>query len=356
MKSTILRPEIKPKITTSFAIKNRTSSTAAQVDEVSSIVPHAEIIPDDDDFPAPINANELNWCDRQEIEENLEFFDDNIQANLRNALEKATFFDGELNQRYIDAVLPLVASNNVKASKVLLCGYKKGGQKLPCGNWTLCAKCANDRAVNAWTRFKNTYLKTSFYHITLGYDGGIHLSETGAMDARNYWKANEETIQKLLSDSSIDGAYIAHEMKVISFFPLQFNPHSHVIVSADRFPEHLVEQMRGLLVNRDEVKLIPSIVTKLIDEKSYHEKCFKYLTKPIDFVAAYKTGWNAQCRDSRKKAPELNRQLREFFDNQAIAFSGVKRVAYLGNLQPQSKSYIGNRLKKPKKAKKRRAK
>jgi hypothetical protein len=96
-----------------------------------------------------------------------------------------------------------------------------------------------------------------------------------------------------------------------------------------------------MIAGAEGVYLKPSIEVKLIDSATYHDKCIRYLTKAIELQAPYLSAWRQHCSSDRKRAPELNLEMRIFLDAQAAAFGGMDKVVRLGNLMPQRKEFIG---------------
>lgn len=309
-------------------------------------------------IPDPFNGSpevvsRLNLCDRNEVKEAIEYFPLKTRSLLKNAIEKEQFADNKIDKAYMTALYPMIASGAQKAENVLLCGSKRYDHKIPCDKWSICHRCASVRGLKASITFAHTYTEGKFYHVTLGYDGHIPMNETNATDPQDYWLANEAAVRMLLEEDRITGAYMAHELAIGEMLPLKVNPHSHVIITADAFSDELVATMVEKIRLNDEVKLKPVIKVIPIDSESYHSKCIRYLTKPISFVEKYQAAWDKYCSEDREKAPQLNRQLRNFFDHQFAAFNCFSRVKYFGILRSQHPKFIGAKREPKKKSIKR---
>lgn len=265
------------------------------------------------------------------------------QMHLLNLAEnkRTDYPQGFDKGNYFENLPPIIASGYVHAKKITCCERKHMGRKIPCDQWQLCSKCAYIRGVRATEMYDGTFAKTPLYHVTLSFDGGIPFGPTNSVAAQNYWNANQNGIKDLLAKDLIEGAYLSHELKIRKFLPLGVNPHTHVIVAASRFPDEMKNELSDFIAAQEGVDLKPSIVVKLIDCKSYHDRCFRYLTKAIDLQGPYLTAWRKHCAKDRKLAPTLNRQMRIFLDAQAAASQGMDKVIRFGNLMPQRKSFIG---------------
>lgn len=300
-------------------------------------------------------ADQLNWSDRDEVMHNLNFFEADKQRRFEIAERKRTEYPNGFDKgHYFGNLIPIIASGYVRADKILGCGFDLKWKRLPCDQWAFCSKCAYMRGRSASEKFKGTFAKDSFFHVTLGFNGDIGFDATRSTDARAYWKMNEEAIRYLQKAGVIHGAYLAHEIKIRSFLPLRINPHSHVVISASEFPHYIEEALMDMIGKAKGVNLKPSIEVSPIDTQTYHDRCFRYLTKEMNLQEAYQTAWLKHCADDRKMTPELNREMRVFLDAQAAAFGGMNRVVYMGNLRSQSTtSFIGVK-KEPRKPKKKR--
>jgi len=304
-------------------------------------------------------ADQLNWSDRDEVLRNVNLFDPFQKHRFKVAETKRTkYANGFDKGHYFGNLIPIIASNYSRADKILGCGFDPQWKRLPCDQWAFCSKCAYMRGFNASKMFKGTFAKDKFFHVTLGFKGDIPFNATTSMDARTYWEMNEAAIRLLSNAGVIHGAYLAHEIKIRSFLPLRINPHSHVVISAAEFPEDFIDRLTEMIGGAKGVNLKPSIEANPIDTQTYHDRCIRYLTKEIDLQEAYRTAWLKHCADERKKAPELNREMRVFLDEQAGAFGGMARVVYMGNLRSQNKGFIGVKkdVRKPKPKKKRKKK
>jgi hypothetical protein len=301
-------------------------------------------------------TDELNWCDREEVMANRELFEWQ-QIRLLNIAEtkRTDYPQGFDKGNYFENLPPIIASGYERAEKITCCEREHAGRKIPCDQWQLCSKCAYIRGVRATEMYEGTFGKTPLYHVTLSFEGGIPFGPTNSVAAQEYWDANQKGIKNLLANDLIEGAYLSHELKIRSLHPLHVNPHTHVIVSASKFPDEVKNELFKFIAAQEGVDLKPSIEVKLIDSKQYHDKCFRYLTKAIDLQEPYLTAWRKHCEADRKLAPTLNRQMRIFLDAQAAASQGIDKVIRFGNLMPQRKNFIGvsaaNREAKRKKKK-----
>lgn len=289
-------------------------------------------------------VDELNWSDRNEMLLNRPLFEwkethlfdlaDTKRTEYPNGFDMGNYFEN----------LPLIiASRFERAEKIVCCGNSimGKGKPVPCDQWPLCSKCAYMRGVQASKMYAGTFEKASFYHVTLGFDGDIPFDVTNSVAAQAYWNMNQAAVAELFSKDLINGAYLVHELKIRSFLPLRVNPHTHVIVTASQFPDEVKAAMEVMIAGAEGVNLKPSIEVKLIDSVTYHDKCIRYLTKAIELQAPYFTAWRQHCSSGRKRAPELNLEMRVFLDAQAAAFGGMDKVVRLGNLMPQRKEFIG---------------
>lgn len=288
---------------------------------------------------------------------NVNLFDQAQRRQFEVAETKRTKYPNGFDKgHYFGNLIPIIASGYLRADKILGCGFDLKWKRLPCDQWAFCSKCAYMRGFNANKMFKGTFAKDKFFHVTLGFDGEIGFDETRSMAARAYWKMNEEAIRFMNKAGVIHGAYLAHEIKIRSFLPLGINPHSHVVISAAEFPDEYVDRLTDMIGCAKGVNLKPSIEVIPIKTQTYHHTCLKYLTKEMNLQEAYRTAWTGHCANDRKKAPELNREMRVFLDAQAAAFKGMPRVVYMGNLRAQNPGFIGvkNEPRKPKPKKRRR--
>lgn len=289
--------------------------------------------------------DELNWCDCEEVEANADLLDWGPRRYLRIAETKRNEYpDGFDKGNYFENLNPIIASDYVRAEKIVCCGRPFKGFNIPCDQWPLCSKCAFMKGVFASQMYEGTFNKTPFFHLTLGFDGDIPFDVTNCVDAQAYWKTNEAAVSHLLAHDLIEGAYSVHELKIRSFLPLRVNPHTHVIVAAPRFDPSLIPALTEMIGGAAGVDLKPSIHVRLIENKSDHVRCLRYLTKAVDLQEPYLSAWNQNCGTDRKMAPALNLEMKVFLDAQAAAFGGMNRIVRLGNLMPQRKSFIGVKL------------
>lgn len=333
-------------------------------DEQASTIPESksELIASDVGNPKSVaikfnHVNELNWCDREELMANQDLFDLGQRGLFRTAeIKRVNYADGFDNGNYFENLIPIISSGYQRAEKMVHCGRKKVIYKIPCDQWAFCSKCAYVLGIKAVERFAGVFDKSTFFHITLGFDGDISFGETSSLNARHYWNANSNVIRHLIDHHLIDGAYFSHELKIRSFLPLRVNPHSHVIVAVhdDEIREELINAMKELIGNSAGVNLVSSICVKKFNTKTDLERGIRYLTKSMDLQEPYRTAWTSHCTADRKRVPELNLEMKGFLDAQAAAFSGFKRIVYMGNLKPQRKEFIGTRPDKRAKKKRRR--
>ena len=287
-------------------------------------------------------VDELNWSDRDEMLLNRRLFDWKETHLFDLADTKRTEFPNGFDKgNYFENVPLIIASRFERSEKIVCCGNLINGKPVPCDQWPLCSKCAYMKGVQASKMYEGTFDKSSFYHVTLGFDGDIPFDETNSVAAQAYWRMNQAAVAHLHSNKLIDGAYLAHELKIRSFLPLRVNAHTHVIVTASQFPDEVKATLEMMIAGAEGVNLKPSIEVKLIDSATYHDKCIRYLTKAIELQEPYLSAWRQHCSSDRKRAPELNLEMRVFLDAQAAAFGGMDKVVRLGNLMPQRKEFIG---------------
>ena len=286
---------------------------------------------------------DLNWTDWDEVLENRHLLDQGHRGVLRIAIDKKENYPGGFQfGNYFDNLLPIICSGYSKGPKIVYCGntnLKRG--PVPCDQWNLCSKCAYVNGIDPSEMFEGTFGKDNFFHITLGFDGGIPFDITNSEYPKAYWKANQTALRHLLDNDLIRGAYISHELKIRSLVPLQVNPHSHAIVTANAFPDELKVALQKMIADYGGVGLVPSIEVKLLDSKQYHAKCIRYLTKAIDLKEPYESAWQKLCAPDRSRAREVNLAMRNFLDAFGAAGSGINKRVYMGNLMSQSKSFIG---------------
>lgn len=297
-------------------------------------------------------VDELNWSDRNELLLNRSLFESSEVRLFELADTKRTEYPNGFDRgNYFENLPLIIASRFVRAEKIVCCGNYLKGKPVPCDQWQLCSKCAYVCGIRASEMYAGTFGKSTFYHVTLGFDGDIDFDVTNCIKAQDYWKTNRAAVAHLLSHDLIRGAYLVHELKIRSFLPLRVNPHSYVIVSASQFPDEVKATMEEMIAGAAGVNLKPSIEVKLIDSQTYHDKGIRYLTKAMDLQEPYLSAWREHCSSGRKRAPELNLEMRIFLDAQAAAFGGMDKVVRIGNLMPQRKSFIGVKAadRKPKK-------
>lgn len=272
--------------------------------------------------------------------------------------KRVHFTDGFDKGNYFENLTPIISSGFQRAEKIVCCGRRLMHFKVPCDQWALCSKCAYVLGLKAVERFAGVFDKSTFFHITLSFDDDISFGETNCLDARHYWAANANVVKHLINHGLIDGAYLSHELKIRSFLPLRVNPHSHVIaaVDASEIGQEMVATMKEMIRGSPGVNLVPSICVKEFNTKSDLERGVRYLTKAIDLQEPYRTAWNKHCAEDRKRVPELNLDIKGFLDAMAAAFAGFPRIVYMGNMKPQRREFIGVRLDKRKKKKRKRAK
>lgn len=287
--------------------------------------------------------DQLNWCDRDEVNANMGLFDLPIPTLLQRAETKRTRFpDGFEKGNYFQNLIPIIASGYQRSEKILCCGNTNlSKKKIPCDQWHLCSKCSYMRRLKASEMFRDTYSKAYFYHITLGFDGDMAFNETNSVVAQDYWDANQNGIRQLFTDQLIAGAYMVHELKIRSFVPLRVNPHSHAIVTATSIPSEVEDSLRNTIKAHSGVELKPSIMVKLLHSSNYQANSIRYLTKEMDLQEPYLSAWWKHCKNDRTAAPELNREMRVLLDAQAVAFGGSDKIVYMGNLKSQRKEFIG---------------
>ena len=286
--------------------------------------------------------DELNWSDRDEMLLNRKLFESKEQHLFGLADTKRTEFPNGFDKgNYFENLPFVIASGFERSKKIVCCGNLYEGKSLPCDQWPLCSKCAYMRGVDAAKMYAGTFNKASFYHVTLGFGGDIPFDITNSTLARGYWATNQNAVSHIFSHALIDGAYLAHELKIRSFLPLRVNPHTHVIVTASKFPDELKQEVEAMIAGAEGINLKPSIEVKFIDNQTYHDKCIRYLTKAMDLQEPYLSAWRQHCSSNRSLAPALNLEMRVFLDAQAAAFGGMDKIVRLGNLMPQRKSFIG---------------
>lgn len=295
------------------------------------------------DVPLILCREDLNWCDWSEVQKFNKVLDVHEGYSLHLAQRKRLeYADGFNKGNYFDNLLPVICSCFARADKILHCGNTNlGGKKIPCDQWSLCSKCAFVAGLKASEMYSGTYDKATFFHITLGFDGDIGFDLTNSQIPRIYWKENEEALRHLLAHHLIDGAYLSHELKIRSLLPLRVNPHTHALITAKSFTTEVQELLSTMIEGSAGIHLKPSLKVQLIDSKTYHERCIRYLTKAIDLKEPYESAWNQHCATDRKAARDINLNTRVFLDAQAAAFSEFDRVVRLGNLMPQRKGFIG---------------
>lgn len=299
-------------------------------------------VEDEPDAPEFVSLEDLNWTDWDEVEKNRRLLDQGTQGVLRIAKNKKEIYpNGFELGNYFDNLMPIICSGYLKGPKIVYCGNTNLKGKTPCDQWSLCSKCAYVNGMKASEMYHGTFGKAIFFHITLGFDGGVTFDITNSLDVREYWHANEAAMRHLLKGGLIKGAFMSHELKILSLVPLRVNPHSHVIVTADAFPDELKNALADMIESCNGVSLRTSIEVKLIDSRQYHDKCIRYLTKAIELKEPYESAWQKLCVPDRSRAKEINLGMRNFLDAQAAAFDRFDRVRRMGNLMGQDGTFIG---------------
>jgi hypothetical protein len=186
----------------------------------------------------------------------------------------------------------------------------------------------------------------NWWHLTLSFEGYLPFSGNGAYDCVDYWNVCKETMQRLVVERTIRGAYWVEEISVGGFLPLRVKPHVHALVEADEVPLTNQDMQTWTATHQDSnsepLTLVPSVKAQPIVSERMLLNTVEYLFKPIDLVRPYTTAWSqAVDHESREGATELNNQASEFV-------GGFSRITYRrpkmrakGVLDPRHSRFVG---------------
>ncbi len=303
----------------------------------------------------PRFKEDLDWCCRKEITDNLSLFDEDQRHLVRSIVQKQDHYpEGFEKGNYFQSIYPIIASGYTEAEQIVFCGARCSYGGRPCRRWQLCSRCAYYRGSRAFQRYGVAFAKTTFAHLTCSFDGSMPLDVTNSSDLQSYWKGNECAIRQALADGLIDGAYIVHELAILSFLPLRVLPHSHVLISGDPLTVERQDAIAEYIADAEGVELEPSLQARTLNTKKDFDFVIRYQTKAIKLKEPYDT---ALTRNGRHRIRELNLEMKNFLDAFSAATVRFPKIVRIGNLHPQrTRLYIGMTKKEADKAERARKK
>lgn len=163
-----------------------------------------------------------------------------------------------------------------------------------------------------------------------------------------YWDAYKSSLQKVVKEGLIRGAFWTEELAINSISPVQVLPHVHAIIEASDLRETVVQQIRDLVVSNLRAALGPDCLAPNIQVKSLNSQNkllshTQYLLKPIRIVRAYESAWSRAIHNNRAGAVGLNSETTDLVLGYSSVTKDRTRINYAGNLSPKTKQYIGTK-------------
>ena len=257
-----------------------------------------------------------------------------------------------------------------------------------------CIPCANFRGWKAASRFRYAYERGFWAHITLSWNGYLFIGPDSCDFPTPYWNAAESALRAISKGGYVLGYYSGEHLHLDQLWPnVTINPHVHAIVNAYS-ADALGEELECILADKmasyvepvstkdkpkanavdnadspedcagnpenalpDQVedlkqppcpstRLKPHVTVKPITDPDHFRNTLKYCTKSPKLSHVYIEDWKRSGALSLSGAEQINSNLQQYYQLLTAAFEKRRTVGFAGNMNPNSKAYIGTRSTK----------
>jgi hypothetical protein len=303
------------------------------------------------------NMCEVNLSNEKEFDQCLELLDEAQLHNYHYAFSPYKKENLKYTEEFFSNARFIVYSNAAFARTYCCCGMSnKANPSGKCCIRQYCPKCAWSYFRKVSQPFEHSFLKGTFQHITLSYNGYVAPGHEcqNLDDIKIYWNAAHYALNKAAKGKYIRGGLASCEIHVHGYLPLLLNAHVHAIIDADPLTEAVQLQMstwmseyitKEIGTDTDEEASTPCPNVKVVpieDEKAFMN-AIKYIVKPLNLAPAYRSTWIDKVVETPSLARMLNSQLKDLI----VGMSWIKRDERLfrrfGNMHSASKYYIGDK-------------
>jgi hypothetical protein len=164
-----------------------------------------------------------------------------------------------------------------------------------------------------------------------------------------YWEAYKLSLQQMVGEGLVRGAFWTEELAVNSIAPTKVLPHIHATLEADGFDNELQKELKGLVTHNLRAALGPDCLAPNLHVKPLNSQRkllshLQYQLKPIKLVKAYESGWSRAFHNHRAGAVRLNSETTDLVLGYSSVTKDRTKINYAGNLSPKTKTYIGTKV------------